>query len=169
MNVKLDMAKYHKDIECRIVRRSKDGRSGLLKLYRDGVELPTRRNIWIDFLWINNADTKYEVAKIKEINGKAYDVIICDDKGIIHYNGELKRQRQTWVAQKLGQPVPEDTLESEEYCRQQQEYYEAHPIESIHISDQHPSWFDNKPASKFSNKELYDAYYYVKDEMQYGS
>lgn len=181
-----DFAKYHKDIECRIVRRSKDGRSGLLKLYRDGVELPTRRNIWIDFIWINNAETKYEVAKIKEINGKAYDVIICDDKGIIHYNGELKRQRQTWVAQKLGQPVPEDTLEIEEYCRQQREYYEAHPIESIHISpwdkmhprkrewikwfiDQHPSWFNNRPASEFSNKELYDAYYYVKNEMQYGS
>ena len=186
MNVKLDMAKYHKDIECRIVRRAKDGRSGLLKLYRNGVELPTRRNVWIDFVLINNADTHYNVAKLTELNGKAYDVIITDDDDVVHYNGVLKRERQTWCARKFGQPIPEDTLELEEHWRQQEEYRKAHPIQNIHIDpwdkmsiqkrewikwfiDQHPSWFNNRPASEFSNKELYDAYYYVKDEMQYGS
>ena len=178
-------SKYYDDIECRIVKTTQDGRSGLLKLYRNGVELPTRRSIWIDFVIINNKDTKYHVADILEIDGKAYDVTVTDDRDIVHYNGELRRLRQTSYAKQHGQPLPEDTLEIRAYCERMSKETEAikpqaetlQPWDCMslrthkwvrHIVDAHPDWFD-KPFSEMTNKDVYDAVFHIKYDLQYGN
>lgn len=177
-------AKYHEDIECRIVKTTRDRRSGLLKLYRNGVELPTRRNIWIDFVIINNKDTRYQCAKMLEINGKAYDVVICDDKGVVYYNGALKRERQTYCAKKYGQPIPEDTIEIQQYYENKRNTQsETENIEHLNGWDyipertrtfvesfvtRHPDWF-GKPFSEMTNKDIYDAYWFIRNDVGYGN
>lgn len=179
---KFHSEKYHTDIECRIVRLSKDGHSGLLKLYRNGVELPTRRNVWIDFAIINNKDTHYNCAGMLEIDGKAYDVIITDDNGICHYNGELKRERQTFCAQKYGEPIPEDTLEIREYWakRREQEAKEAASLPAVEITRmlspnarrvarnfilRHSHWneYQGRDIDSFTDDELRQALVEMKD------
>ena len=107
-----------KNVECKVVKIAYDrGRKTgcLLKLYRNGVELPTARNIWIDFVIINDETTPYHVDFMYEINGKAYDVIIVDDQGTVYYNGLRRRERQNAWALTHGQPLPADTQEIEAY------------------------------------------------------
>ena len=112
-----------KEIVCKIVRVAHDrGRKtgGLLKLYRHGVEIPTARNIWINFIIINDETTPYHVDSMNLINGKAYDVVIVDGDGLCHYNGLRKRLQQTAYAMQHGEPLPADTLELDAYneeCR----------------------------------------------------
>lgn len=102
-----------KNIECRVARIATDhGRKTgcLLKLYRNGVELPTARQIWIDFVVTNDETTPYIVKSCTEINGTAYDVTITDTKGMVFYDGWKRRMRQTDYARRHNLEVPADTI-----------------------------------------------------------
>ena len=121
-----------KDIECRVARLLQDnGRvyGCQLKLYRNGVELPTARKINIDFIIVNNAETVYYVTKYTKINGKLYDVRIEDESGLCHYDGWMKRQRQTYYAKKHGLPLPQDTIEIERQTELEKENEKKHAEE----------------------------------------
>ena len=86
------------DIECRVAKIARDkGRNtgGLIKLYRNGVELPTFRNVWIDFVLINDENTRYLCSSCMEIGGKAYDVVIEDEQGHVYYDGWKRREERT--------------------------------------------------------------------------
>ena len=107
-----------KNIECRVARIATDhGRKTgcLLKLYRNGVELPTARQIWIDFVVTNDETTPYIVKSCTEINGTAYDVTITDTKGLVFYDGWKRRMRQTDYARKHNLEVPADTIAIEKH------------------------------------------------------
>lgn len=113
-----------KDIECRVVKTAHDkGRKtgGLIKLYRNGVELPTFRNVWIDFVLINDENTRYLCSSCMEIDGKAYDVVIEDEQGRVYYDGWKRRERQTYYAERNGQSTPADTLIIEAWKKRQRE------------------------------------------------
>jgi hypothetical protein len=121
-----------KDIEVRVARIARDrGRKTgcLLKLYRNGAELPTARNIWVDFVLINDENTPYKVDFLYEINGKAYDVIIVDDQGTVYYNGLRRREHQNAWALSHGQPLPADTQEIEAYHAEQRRQSQAQVAE----------------------------------------
>ena len=171
-----------KDIECKIVQIAFNGNvktSGLLKLYRNGIELPTARRIWIDFVVLNDEKTPYRVDSLYERNGIAYDVVITDDKDRKYYDGYKKRMRQTYYAEKHGLPLPADTIElerlaeldrkaNEEYLRKKAAEERKHPkTEPIirpwqrkrawEIIRHHPGWYDNN--KEYTDRELLDVLY----------
>lgn len=117
------------DIECRVVQiaHSKTGgeAGGLIKLYRDGVELPTARKIWVDFVITNDKNTPYRVYSLSIHNGIAYDVVITDDKGkFCFYDGYRKRMRQTYYAEKHGLALPADTIELNRITEEEKKKWE---------------------------------------------
>lgn len=167
-----------KDIEVRVAKIAYDAgrRTGcLLKLYRNGVELPTARNIWIDFVLINDENTAYRVERCTELDGTAYDVVIADEEGRIHYDGYARRIRQTAYAQKHGQPEPADTTAINlinERLRKDDEAFRLRRMEEDRpktpvISEierkrarafiaQQPQWYDGRSPYSFSDRELKD-------------
>lgn len=173
-----------KEIECKIVRVAHDrGRKtgGLLKLYRDGVEIPTARNIWINFIIINDETTPYHVDSMNLINGKAYDVVIVDGGGLCHYNGLRKRLQQTAYAIQHGEPLPADTQEIYDYNEEQRRKAEAEqkiemPDLSHRLFGRARHWclsqlsdpskqelyrkkYSLRRGDKFTEEQLYDIFY----------
>ncbi|MBQ2498520.1 MAG: hypothetical protein II523_00765 [Bacteroidales bacterium] len=164
-----------KNIECRVARIATDhGRKTgcLLKLYRNGVELPTARQIWIDFVVTNDETTPYIVKSCTEINGTAYDVTITDTKGMVFYDGWKRRMRQTDYARKHNLEVPADTIAIEKYhdlMREAAETFKQHqPTTKSTVSiisqtgreqawrfiKNHPGWYDQNKS--YTDEELRD-------------
>lgn len=135
------------DIECRVVQiaHSMTGgeAGGLIKLYRDGIELPTARKIWVDFVIINDKNTPYRVDSLSIHNGIAYDVVITDDKGkLCFYDGYRKRMRQTYYAEKHGLALPADTIELNRIAEEEKK-----------------KWEEEAPQREACEKELCEAAY----------
>ena len=112
------LVELNKDIECRVVQVTYNSTghkaAGLVKLLKDGVEIPTARKIWVDFVITNDENTPYHVYTYELYNGVAYDVTISDEEGkVIYYDGHAKRLRQNEYARKHNLPLPADTIEME--------------------------------------------------------
>lgn len=112
------LVELNKDIECRVVQvtynNSGHKAAGLVKLFKDGVEIPTARKIWVDFVITNDENTPYHVYTYELYNGVAYDVTISDEEGkVFYYDGHAKRLRQNKYARKHNLPLPADTIEME--------------------------------------------------------
>lgn len=167
-----------RDIEVRVAKIAYDkGRKTgcQLKLYRNGTELPTARNIWVDFVIINDENTAYRVERCTELDGTAYDVVIADDKGRIYYDGWKKRMRQTDYAQKHGLSEPADTAAINLINERLRKDNEAHRLRCFEeekpktpiISEigrrkarafiaQHPKRYNERSPYSFSDRELKD-------------